>query len=141
MERLSFVNRRVSQGIEPLLAAVEAANRRFVVPKVSSTAVYEGHDRDSFEDSVDTWTQEIRRHVSHSDRDGAEEDRDVMAFDKKGGAATPPLAWVILWKGKYSNTVGEYLPESLRRWGYVMWDPARLQRTGAKEALIRDWVR
>ncbi|KAB8214643.1 hypothetical protein BDV33DRAFT_195900 [Aspergillus novoparasiticus] len=52
---------------------------------------------------------------------------------------TPPLAWTLIWRGSYSNLYGYYVQDVIRRWGYVMWDATRLDRTGAKELLARQW--
>ncbi|XRM40133.1 hypothetical protein ABZX51_003452 [Aspergillus tubingensis] len=51
----------------------------------------------------------------------------------------PPLAWTILWGGTYSNMIGDEGVSYISEWGYVMWDAARLERTGAKEVLARRW--
>ncbi|GLA38644.1 hypothetical protein AnigIFM63309_005947 [Aspergillus niger] len=86
---------------------------------------------------------EGRRLKSPSAKDKREERRDPLPFrsdivDNLDGEY-PPLAWTIIWKGTYSNMVGcEGLPR-LSYWGYVMWDAARLERTGAKEVLAREW--
>lgn len=53
----------------------------------------------------------------------------------------PPLAWVLLWDGKYCNLYGEYVPDEFRRWGYVLWDKRRWNNIeGAKELLIKLWA-
>ncbi|KAG8156539.1 hypothetical protein KVR01_013643 [Diaporthe batatas] len=53
----------------------------------------------------------------------------------------PPLAWVLMWDGKYCNLYGEYIPDELRRWGYVMWDERRWNSIdGALGLLIRLWA-
>jgi len=49
----------------------------------------------------------------------------------------PPFGWVTLWGGKYANIYGEYVPKSLRQWGYVMWDKSRWIEMGADESLIK----
>lgn len=46
----------------------------------------------------------------------------------------PPLAWVTLFKKRYSHLFGGYLPSAIRRWGYVIWDAHRLN-SGAKQYL------
>lgn len=51
----------------------------------------------------------------------------------------PPLAWTLIWEGTYSSLVGYFINDKLRKWGYVMWDAARLEKTGAKEVLKRQW--
>ncbi|RMZ78575.1 hypothetical protein DV738_g3796, partial [Chaetothyriales sp. CBS 135597] len=65
------------------------------------------------------------------------------AFDldnSYGKELYPPLAWTLIWHGTYSNLYGWYIPDEIRRWGYVMWDAARLERTGGKELLMRQWI-
>lgn len=47
----------------------------------------------------------------------------------------PPLAWTLLWCEEYANLYGHYVPDNIRRWGYVMWDAARLEQTSAKDKL------
>ncbi|GLA90105.1 hypothetical protein AtubIFM56815_005659 [Aspergillus tubingensis] len=78
--------------------------------------------------------QSGRRAIAPSERDKKEERREPLPF-----RAHPPLAWTLLWKGTYSNMLGSYIPDEFHRWGYVMWDAARLERTGAKEVLARGW--
>ncbi|KAI1114803.1 hypothetical protein F5Y14DRAFT_440964 [Nemania sp. NC0429] len=70
--------------------------------------------------------------------DEAEQRQESMEFS--GDMAPPkgpPLAWVLLWDGRYANIFGELLPESLRQMGYVMWDSTRLADTGS-EKLVRE---
>ncbi|KAK3315946.1 hypothetical protein B0H66DRAFT_604252 [Apodospora peruviana] len=71
----------------------------------------------------------------------AELRRDRMEF---GSDAVPPhgppLAWVLLWDGKYTNIHGEgYVPKSVMRWGYVMWSEQRWADMGAKDLVARQW--
>ncbi|GKZ69523.1 hypothetical protein AnigIFM50267_004734 [Aspergillus niger] len=87
--------------------------------------------------------QRERRARAPSERDKKEERREPLPFrgdplDDSDGAY-PPLAWTLLWKGTYSNMLGSYIPNDFHMWGYVMWDAARLERTGAKEVLVREW--
>ncbi|RYC62360.1 hypothetical protein CHU98_g3835 [Xylaria longipes] len=74
-------------------------------------------------------------------RDEAEQRRDSIHF--AGDAVPPdgpPFAWVALWGGKYSNIYGEYVPQSVRRWGYVMWDKRRWIDMGVDGNLVvRQW--
>lgn len=51
----------------------------------------------------------------------------------------PPLAWTLVFGGTYSNIFGEYIPEKFQKWGWVMWDAARLERMGAKDVMIDEW--
>lgn len=92
--------------------------------------------------------QSGRRAIAPSERDKKEERREPLPFRgdrvddyyyNYSNGAHPPLAWTLLWKGTYSNMLGSYIPDEFHRWGYVMWDAARLERTGAKEVLARGW--
>ncbi|KAK4041114.1 hypothetical protein C8A01DRAFT_34847 [Parachaetomium inaequale] len=47
----------------------------------------------------------------------------------------PPLAWTLMWRETYSCLFGECLPDTTRHCGYVMWDAARIEGTGADEVL------
>lgn len=84
-----------------------------------------------------------RRQERLSNRDQKQQRRDPLPFrgdgepDAKG--PRPPLAWTLIWRGTYSNLYGYYVQDVIRRWGYVMWDAARLESTGAKEVLARQW--
>lgn len=74
-----------------------------------------------------------RRRRWPSRRDAMERRRDPMPFrgDRETvvdaqGLLYPPMAWVALWGGTYSNVFGDNLPAALRLWAYVMWDATRL---------------
>ena len=73
-----------------------------------------------------------------SARDKAQAERQPMPFtgDSEG---SPPLAWVTIWKGTYSNLFGEWMPRSFLRWGYVMWDSDRMISAGAGAVLEDKW--
>lgn len=51
----------------------------------------------------------------------------------------PPLAWTTIWNDEYSNLYGRYIPDAMRRWGYVFWDAATLEKAGGIELLRRQW--
>ncbi|KAK7741689.1 hypothetical protein SLS53_004747 [Cytospora paraplurivora] len=76
---------------------------------------------------------------SPDDRDRAEQRREALTFTGDD-SAQPPLAWVLLWGGKYSNLYGEYVPVELRRRGYVMWDEGRLDSEATREYFARLWA-
>ncbi|KAE8325413.1 hypothetical protein BDV39DRAFT_206952 [Aspergillus sergii] len=84
-----------------------------------------------------------RRQEHPSNRDLRQERRDPLPFQGDEVTDTngirPPLAWTLMWSGSYSNLYGYYVQDVIRRWGYVMWDATRLDRTGAKELLARQW--
>ncbi|POS68905.1 hypothetical protein DHEL01_v212700 [Diaporthe helianthi] len=55
--------------------------------------------------------------------------------------SAPPLAWVLMWDGKYCNLYGDYVPDDFRRWGYILWDERRWNSIeGALGLLIRLWA-
>ncbi|KAK4034323.1 hypothetical protein C8A01DRAFT_49262 [Parachaetomium inaequale] len=85
-------------------------------------------------------TQDMRRFYHPSEGDRAEAARERMPF-LGDGEDGPPLAWVIIWRGTYSNTYGGVIPSSLRGWGYVFWDARRLAGRGGemKRELRRAW--
>ena len=78
-----------------------------------------------------------------SERDHKAERREPLTFEGDGEPDSdgpgPPLAWTLIWGGTYSNLYGYYVPDIIRRWGYVMWDAARLEHTHANELLMRQW--
>ncbi|KAG2420535.1 hypothetical protein HFD88_000147 [Aspergillus terreus] len=49
----------------------------------------------------------------------------------------PSLSWVLLWGETYSNMFGGWTWQSLRRWGYVMWDARRIEQTGPQKLLMQ----
>jgi hypothetical protein len=53
----------------------------------------------------------------------------------------PPLAWTWMYRVTCNYLYGFFIfhevPDAVRRWGYVMWDAARLECTGAKEVLTQ----
>ncbi|KAK4198574.1 hypothetical protein QBC40DRAFT_283561 [Triangularia verruculosa] len=92
--------------------------------------------------------QQNRRYEQSSLRDKKERSRVPMPF--VGDVLTwqvqyddndppPPLAWTLIWGGTYSNLYGYFIPEELARWGYVFWDAQRLEQSGGKELLMRQW--
>lgn len=94
-------------------------------------------------DALGTIAQDDRRTIltDLSDtRDVAELMGDPMYFaGDEVPAEGPPLAWVLLWGGKYVNIYGGYLPEPLKLWGHVMWDECRWIDMGAKELIVIQW--
>lgn len=88
--------------------------------------------------------QTLRRDRRPSVRDLKQERRDPLPFSGDGlldveTGKFPPKAWTLVWGGTYSNLYGYYVHETIHRWGYVFWDAARLERTGAIEVLMRQW--
>ena len=73
-------------------------------------------------------------------RDEAERRRDPMEFVGEADPLTgPPLAWVLLWNGIYTNLYGGHTPASIKDWGYVMWDERRWTELGSKDLVQEQW--
>ncbi|KAI9780361.1 MAG: hypothetical protein M1839_006784 [Geoglossum umbratile] len=85
-------------------------------------------------------TQWSLRQGPPSHREQKQQRRDPLPFTGDGDSETdgphPPLAWTIMWGGTYSNLFGEYVQHVIHQWGYVIWDAARLERTGVKELVV-----
>lgn len=48
-----------------------------------------------------------------------------------------PLAWALTWEHFFTDWLLVETSLDIRRWGHMIWDAARLERTGGKEVLIR----
>ncbi|KAI1388386.1 uncharacterized protein F4822DRAFT_429011 [Hypoxylon trugodes] len=78
--------------------------------------------------------QRLRYDKHPCEKDYLSAARDPLPFE--GDSETrPSSAWTLTWSGTYSNLYGEYIPNKLREWGYVMWDEARIKDTGADKLL------
>ena len=83
-------------------------------------------------------TQRMRHDLHPSDRDRAQSNGDRMPFERDH-EDKPSLAWVVLWRGRYSSWFGAGIPVSLKRWGYVFWDCRRLNTSRGKDVVLRVW--
>lgn len=93
-----------------------------------------------FEDATEFQAQRNRRdNHQFGEKDLAEQRRETMPFSGDNPSA-PPLAWALLWGGKYSNLFGGYLPDELRQWGHVIWDKDRLDVNGARRYMVKLWA-
>lgn len=131
------------QGL-PLLSAVVRTREHESLVEMIRTCIMRGvmfadssWHGDWIEDATGGFIQGERAQLWPSAYDVFHNTRVTMAFEKDG-VDCPPLAWVTLWKGRYSNIFGSFVPEALRRWGYVMWDAERLG-CGAKSFLLAEW--
>ena len=52
-------------------------------------------------------------------------------IESDGPARGAPLAWTLLWGDAFDSMCADDIDESTRRWGYVIWDASRLEKTGA----------
>ncbi|KAJ3547110.1 hypothetical protein NM208_g1683 [Fusarium decemcellulare] len=64
-----------------------------------------------------------------------QEQRNPLVFRGDRESDAPPLAWTMSWLDKDGNPLRFHVPDALRRWGYVFWDAATLDNTGAKETV------
>ncbi|KAI6758597.1 hypothetical protein HG530_010837 [Fusarium avenaceum] len=124
----SYRNGLNSLGLTVLSSIFEAGDHDELVETVAKHII--SGDGQWIDMAVDEIAQRQRRDRLFSDRDRAQQRRDAMPFkgDKEN---LPPLAWVTLWEGTYSNLFGSYIPDRFRDWGYVMWDAGRLVNAGA----------
>ena len=72
-------------------------------------------------------------YTSEADRAEARGERLPFLGDKENA---PPLAWVILWRGRNSNQFGSRINSRYKSWGYVFWDRGRLNESGGKKQLV-----
>ena len=78
-----------------------------------------------------------RRHrTGLNARDEAEARMDPVQFTSDVPLGLP-FGWALLWNGVYSNIFGEYVPRTVREWGYVMWDQSRWDQLG--DLVWRQW--
>ncbi|CZR40538.1 uncharacterized protein FPRO_05438 [Fusarium proliferatum ET1] len=131
-----YRNGMVSRGLCVLSSVFKAQGHLKLVEVVSEEIVAVVDDL-LFRSTL-SYYQEARRENQHSDRDQAQDDREKMVFSRDSDGS-PPLAWVIFWKETYSNLFGDFIPQSLRQWGYVMWDSDRLVNTDAVARLDQAW--
>ncbi|PNY23215.1 Uncharacterized protein TCAP_06852, partial [Tolypocladium capitatum] len=92
-----------------------------------------------FFDDYCAWSntaQSCRRRQFPSEGDAKTQRRDPMPF-QGDNSSSPPMGWTTLWRETYSNLVGALVPQSLRRFGYVFWDASRMERSGARDLIIK----
>lgn len=132
-----FRNFLVSQGLPLLASVLRIQDREELVDTLRANMHHFASD---------TWLDDItgntdmhdRWERSYSERDAAQDEGRPMPF-REDDLESPPLAWVLIWAETYSNLFGVFIPKSLRRWGYIMWDARRLEETGAKDVLMCEW--
>ncbi|KAM0552658.1 hypothetical protein ACHAPJ_007755 [Fusarium lateritium] len=125
-----------SLGLTVLLDIYNAHDHLNLVETVSKYMVLLGENW--IVETTDSFALQGRHKYWNSERDKAQDDRQEMSF-KGDRDDLPPLAWVTIWKGTYSNIYGYCMPDSLRTWGYVMWGSGRLMDSGAMATLDQQW--
>ncbi|KAM0354894.1 hypothetical protein ACHAPU_000731 [Fusarium lateritium] len=131
----NYSNALNSLGLTVLASMFSADNHASLVKVVSEHIIW--GDPQWIEMTTDEVNQKQRRETSFSERDRAQERRDEMIF-QGDSENLPPLAWVCIWRGRYSNLYGSYIPDSFRDCGYIMWDAGRLIDSGVIDTLKDD---
>lgn len=130
-------------GLQLLLDIMKTEDHEQLVERIRSAILSGlGHEHrgswssDWIDEAIVYFVQEERRQHWYSQHDSAQDFRHKMPFDGDR-LGSPPLAWVLFWRSEYSNLIGPYIPRELRRWGYAIWDAARLGSRA--EARIDYW--
>ncbi|KAF4418720.1 hypothetical protein FACUT_11710 [Fusarium acutatum] len=131
-----YRNGIVCRGLPVLFAALEISSHVELVKLIADNVVSVADDMIS--ETTRPYHQDTRRDNHYSDRDKAQDNRDRMSFEGES-YDSPPFAWVVFWKESYSNLYGDYIPQSFRPWGYVMWDKDRLVNADAVAIINREW--
>jgi hypothetical protein len=131
-------------GLSVLSAVLKMADHDELVRLVrESITSVQGHGGyfDWIDEAVRGTYQDDRRQRWYSEHAAAQDRREKTPFDKDT-LNLPPLAWVTFWKGEASNYFGSYVPNTFRRWGFVMWDATRLEASGVLEymELEAGWI-
>jgi hypothetical protein len=122
------------RGLLPFYDIVRANNHEELVDLMQYYLV---HGNDVIEQALGWTNQFFRRERYPLEGDQMEARRARLPFS--GDAEDePPLAWVIYWMGRYSNSYGGAIQASLQSWGHVFWDRKRLIRSKGTEEVLRE---
>lgn len=94
------------------------------------------------EESLSTMAQSERREDLNYNSKAKDEAEAVTLLPFSGDTVPPkgpPLAWVLLWGGKFVNIYGGYIPEPLKAFGWVRWDKHRLDNLGVRRLIADQW--
>ncbi|RMJ06421.1 hypothetical protein CDV36_013981 [Fusarium kuroshium] len=134
--RTTLLKSTISQGL-PILHTILTSDNEYLTVLIGSSVVWFGGS--FLEDAILSKAAQKRRHRDDAaSRGDNQKGRDHMPF-LGDNELYPPLAWTMLWNESYSKLYGDYIPDEIRRWGYVLWDAVRLERVGAKRLLERQW--
>ncbi|KAK4182039.1 hypothetical protein QBC35DRAFT_457703 [Podospora australis] len=149
LEHDDYMDGTISRGLKitARLLTIDPADHNTLVTKMQRCLTHHPNTDEPMKKALWTVAQFSRResstHPTPNPRDEAQDQREPMDFlgDVVPPDGKPPLGWVLLWGGVYSNIYGEYTPPSLKRWGYVMWDEKRWISWGpdAKELVHHQW--
>ncbi|KAH7013877.1 hypothetical protein EDB80DRAFT_863790 [Ilyonectria destructans] len=138
-----YMDGTISRGLKLMARLLAIEDHEQLVIAMEQCLTHDQIVEAAVRDALGTIAQDDRRTIliDLSDaRDVAELMGDPMYFTgDEVPAEGPPLAWVLLWGGKYVNIYGGYVPEPLKLWGHVMWDECRWIDLGAKEIIVMQW--
>jgi hypothetical protein len=137
-----YIEGTVSTGLNVAVRLLGAKDYDTLVANVQSSVVFHDNMDSTMREALGLEAQHERRERSNitNRRDEAEQRRDAMQFD--GDAILlegPPLGWVLLWHETYYNFFGEYVPDTVKEWGYVIWDERRWTELGANDLVYTQW--
>ncbi|WYZ42464.1 hypothetical protein EsH8_VI_000163 [Colletotrichum jinshuiense] len=142
-EHSDYMNGTVSRGLKMTARLLAIHDHEKLVAKMEECLTHDQCLDAPLRLVLGTLAQDDRRQLSTnfpSTRDITEQRRDLVDFAGDGiPPNTPPLAWVLLWNGRYANIYGDYVPELLRRCGYVIWDEQRWVDTQARDFIFKQW--
>ncbi|KAI0436547.1 hypothetical protein F4803DRAFT_572328 [Xylaria telfairii] len=143
MQREAYMDGTLSRGLKTLVRALEIEDQEQLVSWMGD-CLMTPLDTDCILSESISMSAHLDRRArfanSPNDKDMAEQRADSMEF--LGDSLPldgPPLAWVVLWDGIYVNLYGEFTPNSLKRWGYVMWDASRWDGMRVDELIALLW--
>lgn len=85
------------------------------------------------EDALNEMTEDVRIEVLQD----LEDDWQAPSAFQCDDIHSAPLSWTLVWRDYYSDNNQYKNHAGIRCWGYIMWDAARLEDTGAKELLLQ----
>ncbi|KAJ4301857.1 hypothetical protein N0V90_003953 [Kalmusia sp. IMI 367209] len=96
---------------------------------------------DSFPDGPLGGPAQTTRHMgTPSERDRLQAAQTPVPSGRESVEAAP-LAWTTIWSGTYSSVYRFFVPDQMRRWGYVFWDAERLEESGICGLFKEEWER
>ncbi|KAH7268862.1 hypothetical protein B0J15DRAFT_233208 [Fusarium solani] len=124
-----YLEGMLSRGLRTTVQLLATHDDEGLVVKVRQCLRRSRNQDSTLKDALSEDAQSSRRYeldVPPDPRDEIARNRHCMDFTGDAVPPTePPLGWVQLWGEGYANIYGEYVPKSVQRWGYVMWNKER----------------
>jgi hypothetical protein len=136
----------VARGLKVLLRLLTVDDHQTLASKMARRLRKASGEEAPMPETMNSFHQMERRRSPSTSfpnaMDMAEQRQEAMAFlGDSTQVDGPPLAWVLLWGGKYANIHGALVPEPLKRMGYVMWDESRWGCPGARAFIAKQWAK